>query len=98
MFRYRWVCLMSACPSISWIVRMSIPAAATVTLEESTSLLREHDGVVPTPDHPNRLDEALLAQVSKVPGPRVGTAAVVVAKVTTGDHSKGSNGRERARL
>jgi len=34
------------------------------------------------------LDEPLLAEVAEVAGARIGRSIVVLAKVTTGDHSK----------
>jgi len=44
------------------------------------------------------LDEPLLAEVAEVAGARIGRSIVVLAKVTTGDHSKRTNGRQRAGL
>jgi hypothetical protein len=37
----------------------------------------------------------LFAEVSQVAGPWIGRAPIVVSKITTGDHSEGTNGRER---
>jgi hypothetical protein len=54
--------------------------------------------VIAVTGHAHRLDQALLAKMPEVPGARVGRSVVVVPKVTTGDHSKRTNGRQRTGL
>jgi len=44
------------------------------------------------------LDEPLLAEVAEVAGAWIGRLVVVVAKVTTGDHAKRTDSRQRAGL
>src|SRR5690242_6376890 len=72
--------------------------AVAVMLEEAAALLRQNDGLVPVPRQPEGLDQAGLAQVPEVARTRVRGAIIVVADVTTGDHTKGADGRQSARL
>ena len=67
-------------------------------LQEAAALLREHDRMVAMTGHADGLDQPLLSKMSKVARPWIGSAIVVVPEITTGDHSKGADGRERARL
>jgi hypothetical protein len=48
--------------------------------------------------HADGLDQPFFSKVPEVTGPWVGSPIVVVLEITTGDHSKGADGRERARL
>jgi hypothetical protein len=48
--------------------------------------------------HSGCLDQSLFAQVPQVAGPRIERAVVLVAEITTGDHSKRADRRQRARL
>jgi hypothetical protein len=51
--------------------------------------------MVAVPGHSGGLDQPLFAQVSQVAGPWISGAPIVVSEITTGDHSKCTNGRER---
>lgn len=54
--------------------------------------------MVAVPRHARGLDQPLFAQMPKVAGAWISRAAVVVAQITTGDHSKRANRRERSRF
>jgi hypothetical protein len=54
--------------------------------------------MVAVPGYARGLDQPLFAQVSQVAGPWISRAPVVVSKITTGDHSECTNGRERSRF
>jgi hypothetical protein len=71
---------------------------ASVTFDEAPSFLGEGDGSFAISRHTNRLDQSLLAQVSEIARARVRGSVMVVTKVTTGDHSKRTNGCERTRF
>ena len=73
--------------------------AITVTLEHASDFLgQRHCIVVASARDANRLDEALLTEVPEVAGTRVKWTITVVPEITTGDHPKRTDGRERARL
>jgi hypothetical protein len=76
------------------VVAVAIPVA----LEQGSAVLRQDDRVVPISGHTHSLDQPFLAKVSQVARAWVGRTIVVVAEITTGDNSKGTNGRERAGL
>ena len=67
-------------------------------LQQAAALLREHDRMVAMAGHADGLDQPLLSKMSEVARPWIGRAIVVVPEITTGDHSKRADGRERARL
>jgi hypothetical protein len=67
-------------------------------LRQAAAILREHDRMVAMTGHADGLDQALFAEVAQVARPWVGGAIIMVPEITTGDHSKGADGRERARL
>jgi hypothetical protein len=69
-----------------------------MVFEEASSLLRQRDRVLARTRHAGDLDEPLLAQVAQVARPRIERAIVPVAEITTGDHSKRADRRERARF
>jgi hypothetical protein len=75
---------------------MRLVVAVTMVLEEAPPVLRQHHGLVAVPGYANGRDKATFSKVPQVAGPGIGRAIVVVAEVTTGDHSKGTDGRERA--
>jgi hypothetical protein len=54
--------------------------------------------MVAVPGHARGFDQPLFAQVSEVAGPWISRAPIVVSEITTGDHSEGTNGRERPGL
>src|SRR5262249_18295097 len=65
---------------------------------ESAALLRQDHRLVPVPRQPHGFDQAGFAQVPEVARTGIRRAIIVVAEITTGDHSKGTNGCQRARL
>jgi hypothetical protein len=75
-----------------------LPMAVTVALEEVSALLRQRHGVIARARHADGLDEALLTQVPKVARSRISGLIVVISEITTGDHSKRADGRQRSRL
>ncbi|MBI1873313.1 MAG: hypothetical protein HYS05_05395 [Acidobacteria bacterium] len=70
----------------------------TKVFEQAPSLLRQSDGVLAGAWHANRLDQPLLAEMPKISDVRICCAAVVIAEITTGDHSKRPDARERTGL
>jgi hypothetical protein len=54
--------------------------------------------MVAVPGHARGLDQPLFAQVPQVARPGISRAPIVVAEITTGDHSECANGRERSRF
>ncbi|MCA1586257.1 MAG: hypothetical protein LC791_16290 [Acidobacteria bacterium] len=54
--------------------------------------------MIAVPRHARCLDQPLFAQVPQVARTWISGAAVVVAEITTGDHSERANGRERSRF
>jgi hypothetical protein len=69
-----------------------------VALEEAAPVLCQAHRMVAVPGHSRGLDQPLFAQVSQVAGPWISGAPIVVSEITTGDHSEGTNGRERPGL
>ena len=69
-----------------------------MALEKAAAVLGQTDRMVAVSGHARGLDQPLFAQVSKVAGSWISRAAVVVAEITTGDHSERTNGRERSRF
>jgi hypothetical protein len=75
-----------------------VPIDVPMALEKAAAVLGKTDRMVAVPGHSRGFDQPLFAQVSKVAGARISRAAVVVAKITTGDHSECTHGRERPRF
>src|SRR2546428_7589555 len=73
----------------------AFPVAVTMALEQAAALLRQRYGVVARAGHTGRLDEPLLTEMSKVARSRISRTMVVVSEITTGDHSKRADGRQR---
>ena len=69
-----------------------------VALEEAATVLRQAHRMVAISGHARGLDQPLFAEVSQVARPGISRAPIVVAEITTGDHSKSSNGRQGARF
>jgi hypothetical protein len=69
-----------------------------MVFEEAPSFLRQRDRILARTWHPRDLDELLLAEVAQVARPRIERPIMAVAEITTGDHSKCPDGRERARF
>ena len=69
-----------------------------MALQQAPAFLGQDHGVIAVTGHAHCLDQPLLAKMPEVAGARVGRSVVVVPKITTGDHSKGTNGRQRTRL
>ena len=69
-----------------------IPVA--VLLEEAAALLRQDHRLIPVPRQPHGFDQAGFAQVPEVARTRIRRPIIVVAEVSTGDHSKSTDGRE----
>jgi hypothetical protein len=69
-----------------------------MAFEKSAAGLGQRDRMVSVPGHASGLDQPLFAQVPKVAGAWISRATVMVPEIATGDHSKGTHGRERARL
>jgi len=72
--------------------------AITMTFEKAAALLRERHSMLARARHPNGLDQPLLAQMSKIARARIGWPIVMISEITTGDHSKRTDRRERPRL
>jgi hypothetical protein len=72
--------------------------AVAVTLEQASSFSGQRDRIVAAAGHANRLDEPLLAEVPEIAGSWINWTIVVIPQITTGDHPKRADGRERARL
>ena len=72
--------------------------AVSVALQKAAAILRQDDRVVAIARHADGLDQPLFAEMPQVARARIGRSIVVVSEVTTGDHSKGANGRQRARF
>ena len=72
--------------------------AVSVALEQAAAFLRQDHRVIAITGHADGLDQPLLAKMPEVAGPWVGRPVVVVPEITTGDHSKRTDGRQRARL
>jgi hypothetical protein len=75
-----------------------VPIDVPMAFEKAATRFGQRHRLVAVPGHPRGLDQPLYAQVSQVAGARINRAAVVVAEVTTGDHSECANGRERSRF
>ena len=69
-----------------------------MALQKVAAFLGQADRMIAVPGHARGLDQPLFAQVSQVARAWIGGAAVVVAQITTGDHSECTDGRERARF
>ena len=69
--------------------------AIAVALEEAARILRQAHRMVAVSGHAPGLDQPLFAQVSQIAGPWISRAPIVVAEITTGDHSECADGRER---
>jgi hypothetical protein len=69
-----------------------------VALKEAAPALRQAHRMVAVSGHARGLDQPLFAQVPQVAGAWISGAAIVVAEITTGDHSERANGRERSRF
>jgi hypothetical protein len=67
-----------------------------VALEETAPVLGQAHRMVAVSGHARGFDQPLFAQMSQVAGPWISGADVVVAEITTGDHSERANGRERS--
>src|SRR5919106_1896966 len=69
--------------------------AIAVPLKEAAAVLRQAHRMVAVSGHARGLDQPLFAQVSQVTRPGISRAPIVVAEITTGDHSECTNGRQR---
>jgi hypothetical protein len=78
------------------LVRLVV--AVAMVLEEAATVLRQDHRRLAVPRNSNGLDESTFAKVTEVAVPGIARAIVVVAKVTTGDHSKGADGCQGAGL
>jgi len=74
------------------------PIRVAVALEKTAPGLRQTYRVVAVSRQALDVDQPLFTQVTEVARTRVGATAVVVAKITTGDHSERADCRERARV
>jgi len=72
--------------------------AVSVMLEQAAASLGQRNHVLTVARHANGLDEPLLTEVAEVTGTWIDRAIVMVAEVTTGDHSKRADRGQRARL
>src|SRR5262249_25495517 len=72
--------------------------AVPMVFKHAPAVGRQRHRVVAPTGHPNRLDETLLAEVPQVTGAGIERPVVVVAEITTGDHSEGTDGRQRPRF
>jgi hypothetical protein len=84
--------------AIALVGLAAFPIAVTMALEQAAALLRERHGVVARAGYTGRLDQPLLTEMTKVARSRIGRTIVVVSEITTGDHSKRADGRQRSRL
>jgi hypothetical protein len=69
-----------------------------VALEEAAPVPRQAHRMVAVSGHARRLDPPLFARVPQVARAWISGTAIVVAEITTGDHSERANGRERSRF
>lgn len=69
-----------------------------MALKKAAAFFGQADRLIPVPRHAPNLDQMLFAQVAEVARTRVGRTAVVVAEITTGDHSERADRRERSRF
>jgi hypothetical protein len=72
--------------------------AVSMALEKAAAIFRQDHRPITITGHPDGLDQPLLAKVSQVARAWIGRSIVVIPEITTGDHSKRTNGRERTRL
>jgi hypothetical protein len=77
---------------------MTFPGRVSALLEKAATFLGQHHCMVAVAGHADGLDQTLLSEVSKVARTRIGRSIVLVPEITTGDHSKGSNGGQRPRF
>jgi hypothetical protein len=75
-----------------------VPIEVPMALEEAAPVLRKADRMVAVSGHARGLDQPLFAQVPQVARTWIGGVAVVVAEITTGDHSECADGRKRSRF
>ncbi len=75
-----------------------VPIEVAMALEKAAAVLGEADRMIAVPGHARGLDQPLLAQVPQVARAWISRTAIVVAEITTGDHSERANGRERSRF
>jgi hypothetical protein len=69
-----------------------------MVLKEAAAGLGQDHGLVAVSRYASGLYQTRLAKVPEVTGTRIRHPTVVVSKVTTGDHSKGADGGQRARF
>ena len=72
--------------------------AASMMFEEAPAFLRQRDGMLARTGHPNHFHQALLTEMPQVTRPRIERTIMMVSEITTGDHSKGTDRCQRARL
>jgi len=72
--------------------------AVAMALQQAPASLGQNHRVIAVTRHAYGLDQSLLAEMSEVAGPWVGRSVMAVPKVTTGDHSKRTNGCQRTGL
>jgi hypothetical protein len=77
---------------------VGLVVAVSMALEEGAAVLRQDHRMIAIPRHTDGLDQPLLAKVPEVARAWISRAIVVVPEITTGDHSKRANGRQRAGL
>ena len=83
---------------VEGLAPLSVAVRVAVMVEQAPSLLREGDGDVARTRHADRFDQALLTEVSEIARARIRWRFVVIAQITTGDHPKRADRRERSRL
>jgi hypothetical protein len=72
--------------------------AIAMVLQDTSPFFGERDRVLARARYSNGLNQSLLPEVSQVARPGIERAIVLVPEITTGDHLKHSDGRERSRL
>jgi len=75
-----------------------IAVSIAMMLEQTSAVLRERDDVLARARQPHRLNESLLPKMSQIARAWIERPVVLVAEITTGDHPKGTDGRESPRL
>jgi hypothetical protein len=76
----------------------STPIAVAMVFEQAPAFLRECDRVLTRTGHSDRLNQTLFPEMPQIARARIERSIVLVAEITTGDHSKGTDRRECPRL
>ena len=72
--------------------------AIAVALQEPVAVLRQCHCVLARAWHSHGLNQALFPQAPQIAGSRIERVIMVITEITTGDHSKRADGRQRPRL